>query len=151
MRSGLAMRDAIHEYGAQPHYQAWLAEALSRVGRAPEGLERLASYLDKKHEVLVYEPEIHLARASLYLAENQANTADAMRSILAAIEIARGHGSKSFELRATTALARLLAGQGRRHEPHTMLAVISHWFAEGFDTADLKDARALLGELGSNV
>jgi tetratricopeptide (TPR) repeat protein len=149
MRSGLAMRDAIHEYGAQPHYQAWLAEALSRVGRVPEGLDLLRSYLEKNHEVLVYEPEIHLARASLYLAETPANTADALRSILTASEIARGHGSKSFELRATTSLARLLAAQSRRHEAHTMLAKIYGWFTEGFDTADLKDAKALLAELSA--
>ena len=64
-----------------------------------------------------------------------------------AIEIARRQSARSEELRATTSLARLLAKQGRRDEARTMLAEIYGWFTEGFDTADLKDAKALLDEL----
>jgi predicted ATPase len=60
---------------------------------------------------------------------------------------ARGQESKSYELRATTSLARLLAKQGRQDEAHAMLAEIYDWFTEGFDTADLKDAKALLDQL----
>jgi predicted ATPase len=60
---------------------------------------------------------------------------------------ARGQESKSYELRATTSLARLLAKQGKRDEAHAMLAEIYDWFTEGFDTADLKDAKALLDQL----
>ena len=56
-------------------------------------------------------------------------------------------GAKAWELRATMSLARLLAKQGRRDEARTMLAEIYSWFTEGFDTADLKDAKALLDEL----
>ena len=63
------------------------------------------------------------------------------------IEIARKQSAKSWELRATTSLARLLAKQGRHDEAHTMLADIYNWFTEGFDTADLKDARTLLDDL----
>ena len=66
-----------------------------------------------------------------------------------AIEVAREQSAKSWELRATMSLARLLAKQGRREEARTMLADIYNWFTEGFDTADLKDAKALLDELGS--
>ena len=58
-------------------------------------------------------------------------------------------GAKSWELRATTSLARLLAKQGKREEARAMLAEIYNWFTEGFDTADLKDAKALLEELGA--
>ena len=58
-------------------------------------------------------------------------------------------GSKAFELRATTSLARLLAKQGKRDEARTILSEIYNWFTEGFDTADLKDAKALLDELNS--
>ena len=57
--------------------------------------------------------------------------------------------AKLFELRATTSLARLLAKQGRRDEARAMLAEIYNWFTEGFDTADLKDAKALLDELAT--
>jgi hypothetical protein len=149
MRAGLAARDAIREFGAQPHYRAWLAEACGRIGRIQEGLDLVTPYLDKKHEVLIYEPEVHLARASLFLAQDPPNTADAIGSVKTAIEIAKGYGGKSFELRATTSLARLLDRQGKRDEALLMLADIYGWFTEGFDTADLKDAKTLLDELGS--
>src|SRR5216684_4504863 len=66
-----------------------------------------------------------------------------------AIEIARRQEAKSWELRATTSLARLLEQQGRRDEARAMLAEIYGWFTEGFDTIDLKDAKALLDEWGS--
>jgi tetratricopeptide (TPR) repeat protein len=146
MRAGLAIREAIQEYGA-PHYQAWLAEALGRVGRVREGLDLIASYLDKEHEVAVYEPEEHLVRASLYLEQYPPDILQAKRSTQVAIEMAQGFGAKSFELRATTSFARLLASQGKRKEACAMLAEIYGWFTEGFDAADLKDAKALLDEL----
>ena len=75
--------------------------------------------------------------------------AEAERCFRTAIEIARRQSARSAELRATTSLARLLAKQGRRDEARTMLAEIYGWFTEGFDTADLKDAKALLEELSS--
>ncbi len=65
----------------------------------------------------------------------------------ARLRFARRQSAKSLELRATTSLARLLAKQGRRDEARAMLAEIYGWFTEGFDTADLKDAKALLDEL----
>jgi predicted ATPase len=67
-----------------------------------------------------------------------------------AIEIAKSQSAKSRELRATTSLARLLAKQGHRDEARPMLAAIYGWFTEGFDTADLKDAKALLDELSGS-
>ena len=60
-----------------------------------------------------------------------------------------GQEARLFELRATAGLARLLADQGKRDEARTMLAEIYNWFTEGFDTLDLKDAKALLDELKS--
>jgi predicted ATPase len=65
------------------------------------------------------------------------------------IEIAQRQQAKSWELRATTSLARLLRDTNRRDEARTRLAQIYGWFTEGFDTADLKDAKALLDELGN--
>jgi predicted ATPase len=64
-----------------------------------------------------------------------------------AVKIAREQAARSWELRATTSLARLLAKQGKRDEGRAMLADIYNWFTEGFDTADLKDAKTLLDEL----
>jgi predicted ATPase len=75
------------------------------------------------------------------------NRAEAQSCYERAIEIARGQSARSLELRATTSLARLLAKQRRRDEARAMLAEIYNWFTEGFDTADLKDAKALLDEL----
>jgi predicted ATPase len=66
-----------------------------------------------------------------------------------AIELAREQTAKSWELLATTSLARLLQKQGRRSEVREMLAEIYNWFTEGFDTADLKNAKALLDELSA--
>jgi predicted ATPase len=64
-----------------------------------------------------------------------------------AIAIAQAQNARSLELRAATSLARLLAEQGQRWQARDLLAPTSGWFTEGFDTADLKDARALLDEL----
>jgi predicted ATPase len=66
-----------------------------------------------------------------------------------AIAIAREQSAKSFELRATVSLARLLDQQGKRDEARSILGEIYGWFTEGFDTADLKDAKALLDQLGA--
>ena len=73
----------------------------------------------------------------------------AERDFRGAIELARTMNAKSPELRALTSLARMLAKQGKRDEARTMLAEIYGWFTEGFDTADLKDAKALLDELNA--
>jgi len=66
-----------------------------------------------------------------------------------AVEIAQDQHAKSWELRATMSLARLLAKQGQRNEARTMLSEIYNWFIEGFGTSDLKDAKALLDELAT--
>jgi predicted ATPase len=81
------------------------------------------------------------------MVQNPSDVAEAERCFRTAIEIARRQSARSPELRATTSLARLLDEQGRREEARTTLAEIYGWFTEGFDTADLKDAKALLEEL----
>ena len=73
--------------------------------------------------------------------------ADAEQCFRTAIEIARQQSARTEELGATTSLARLLDEEGRRDEARTILGAIYGWFTEGFDTADLKDAKALLDEL----
>jgi predicted ATPase len=77
------------------------------------------------------------------------NVAEAESCLRTAIDVARWQGARLFELRATTSLARLLKQQGKQDEARAMLAEIYNWFTEGFDTADLKDAKALLDELRS--
>jgi predicted ATPase len=71
------------------------------------------------------------------------------RCFRTAIDIARRQKASFFELRATTSLARLLKRQGKTEEAHKMLSEIYGWFTEGFEFADLKDAKALLDELGA--
>ena len=72
---------------------------------------------------------------------------NAERSFRVALSIARDQGTRGFELRAVTSLARLLHGEERREEARELLAPVYDWFTEGFDTADLKDAKALLTAL----
>jgi predicted ATPase len=95
----------------------------------------------------IYSPYLHQIKGELLLAQKVSDGATAERCFRAAIEIARRQSAKIAELRATTSLARLLAKQDRRDEARTMLTEIYGWFTEGFDTADLKDAKALLNEL----
>ena len=77
----------------------------------------------------------------------QGKSVEAENSFRRAIEIARTQSARMWELRATTSLARLLDEQGKRAEARELLAQLYGWFTEGFDTADLKDAKALLDEL----
>jgi predicted ATPase len=93
------------------------------------------------------EAEVHRLKGELLLSQNASKAAQAEQCFRAAIEIARRQHAKSWELRATTSLARLLAKQRKRDQARTMLAEIYGWFTEGFDTADLKDAKSLLDEL----
>ena len=78
---------------------------------------------------------------------NISNATVADNCFRTSIKLARVQSAKVWELRATMSLSRLLAKQGRRDKARTMLADIYNWFTEGFDTADLKDAKALLDEL----
>ena len=83
----------------------------------------------------------------MLLRRGDSNAAEAQKCFERAIEIARGQSAKSWELRATMSLAHLLNAQGKRDEARAMLGEIYDWFTEAFDTADLKDAKALLDEL----
>jgi predicted ATPase len=79
----------------------------------------------------------------------QGDDAEAEASFHRAVEVARRQQARSWELRATTSLARLWQKQGKREEARRILAEIYGWFTEGFDTADLIEARTLLEELSS--
>jgi predicted ATPase len=100
-----------------------------------------------EHENLWQKAEIYRFKGESLLRKKDSNSAEAKPCFERGIEIARMQNAKALELRATTSLARLLASQGYRDEAHAMLAEIYNWFTEGFDTADLKDGKALLDEL----
>jgi len=94
-----------------------------------------------------YEPEAYRIAAKVMLKKPGSDPIAAETYLRRAIEIARGQAAKWWELRATMSLARLLCDTNRRDEARTILAEIYNWFTEGFDTADLKEAKALLDEL----
>jgi len=100
-----------------------------------------------EYEIRHYEAEMHRLKGELLLRQDDSKLMEAQSCFERAIEIARKQSAKSLELRATMSLARLFAKQGRRDEARAMLAEIYGWFTEGFDTADLRDARTLLDEL----
>ena len=92
-----------------------------------------------------WRPETLRLRGEIRRQEGEKELAEA--DFRAAIALAREMSAKAWELRAATSLARLWRDQGRRAEARDLLAPVYGWFTEGFDTADLKDAEALLGEL----
>jgi predicted ATPase len=148
MRRGIS---AFHASGATPPgwTLSFLASGLRKVGRHEEGLQVLEegfASVAKTGEHLS-SPSLHHVKGDLLLAQNPSDDAEAEQCFCTAIEIARRQSARSPELRATTSLARLLRDTGRRDEARAMLAEIYGWFTEGFDTVDLKDAKALLDEL----
>jgi len=129
--------------------RAWLADALRKARRFEDGLAVLAeaSAFAAKNGDHWGDAEIHRIRGELSLESGGDRSSEAEAHFREAINIARRQSAKSWELRAVTSLARLLQGLGRREEARARLAEIYAWFTEGFDTADLKDAKALLEEL----
>ena len=128
---------------------ATLADACLRAGRIEHGLKAIGDALDqvRRSGECFWEAEINRLRGELLLGQSPSDPALARASVEHAIKKARQQGAKSLELRATTSLARMLMSTDRRDEVRAMLAEIYKWFTEGFDTADLKDAKALLDEL----
>jgi tetratricopeptide (TPR) repeat protein len=122
-----------------------LAEALEREGAILDALETVEQALQLNAEQACYRPEILRVRGELRFKQGQTELAEA--DFREAIVLAQKMSAKAYELRTTASLARLLASQDRRDEARTMLAEIYHWFTEGFDTVDLKEAKALLDEL----
>ncbi len=146
---GLAMSRATGAELFRPYYLTLLGEAYIETGSLDDGLSALTEALAAadEHEIRHYEAETYRLKGELLLKQNNSDVLEAQSCFERAIEIARQQSAKSWELRATMSLTRLLAKQGRRDEAQTMLAEIYGWFTEGFNTADLKDAKALLDEL----
>jgi predicted ATPase len=142
IRQGLA---GLAELGARlsiTEYLTCLAEAQGFGGMVDEALIAIEEALQANAEELVYRPNTLICRGDLRLKLGLTDPAEA--DFREAIAFAQKMQAKAWELRATTSLARLLASQGRRDEARAMLAEIYNWFTEGFDTADLNDAKALL-------
>jgi predicted ATPase len=151
IREGLAAFRSTGTRASLPYCLSMLVEACIKSGRVDDGLSALTEALAAadEQEDRSWEAEMHRLKGELLLKQNNLNAAKAQSCFERAIEVARKQSAKSFELRATTGLSRLLASQGRREEARAMIAEIYNWFTEGFDTADLKDAKALLDQLAT--
>jgi tetratricopeptide (TPR) repeat protein len=128
----------------------FLALAQGKAGLADQGLAKIdeAVALAKKTKESGHESGLYLVKGQLLLMKDPRALRKAQQCFSTAIGIARDQRAKSDELAAVTHLARLLGSNGRREKARAMLSEIYNWFTEGFDTADLKDAKALLDELG---
>ena len=157
IRQGL---DAYRATGAEyqrPHFLTLLAEASGLLDQPEGGLAALEEALTLMEQTgeQYYEAELHRQRGELLLlraekshpAQSSRDQHDAETCFQQALDIARRQEAKALELRAAMSLSRLWQRQGKRAEAYTLLAPIYGWFTEGFDTADLQDARALLEAL----
>jgi adenylate cyclase len=129
---------------------AMLAQGYQRLGRHDEALaifDQALAHVERSGEMLD-TAEILRLKGDLLLASDGLPAA-AERCFREAVDLARVQQARWWELRAAVSLARLLASQGRRDDARVMLSEIYNWFTEGFDTADLKDAKALLDQLGA--
>jgi predicted ATPase len=150
MHHGLRAHRATGAEANRSYFLVLLAEAHGTLGEPEAGLAVLAEALVHVEHTgeRYYEAEIHRLKGELLLQQSSDNQADAETCYQQAIDIARNQQAKSLELRATTSLAKLRQQQGKRQEAYDLLAPVYSWFTEGFDTADLQEAKALLEELG---
>jgi predicted ATPase len=125
-----------------------LADAYREAGHPDRGLEAMAEAWEiaGSEPVGFYAPELHRIRGELLLAHDAGAAPEAEACFRRALGLARGRQARSFELRAATSLARLAVRQGRRAAAQGPLAECYDTFTEGFDTSDLREARALLDE-----
>jgi predicted ATPase len=141
----------------RPHLLTLLAEASGLLGQTEGGLAALEEALTLVEQTgeRYYEAELHRQRGELLLrceakshpAPDSQDQHEAERCFQHALDVARQQQAKSLELRAAMSLSRLWQHQGKRAEARELLAPIYGWFTEGFDTADLQEAKALLEEL----
>jgi predicted ATPase len=126
-----------------------LAEVADHLGHTADGLQALAEAhtLVEQHDERWWEAEIHRLRGVLLLHQTGTPPEEAEAWLQQALDVARRQGAKSLELRTAMSLARLWQQQGKRADAHDLLAPTYGWFTEGFDTADLQEARTLLKEL----
>ena len=143
LREGLAGRPV----RSRPYGLARLAEALARQGQHGAALGAVREGLQAREETGEgqWDAELHRLEGIALLGLNRVD--DSQNALEEALRIARDRQAKAYELRAATCLARLWGERGRRPEARELLAPIYGWFTEGFDTADLKEAKGLLDEL----
>lgn len=150
MQRGLEAMEAINAQTLRPYCLSLLAEIYVQAGQIREGLATVAQALAvvATTDERFWEAELHRVKGELLLASHD-DPRDVEQAFQKAIDVSRKQNAKSLELRATMSLCRVWQGQARQREAHALLAGIYGWFTEGFDTADLTDAKALLAKLDS--
>jgi class 3 adenylate cyclase/predicted ATPase len=149
IRESMERRKAAHIGAVWPWFLALLAEAHAALGEFDDGfgaLEEALQWVGRNDERL-YAAEVHRIKGDFLLRKPAPDPAQAECCFEQALNIARGAEAKSWELRAATSLARMWLQHNRFDEARTLLAPVYEWFTEGFDTADLQDAKALLDQL----
>jgi predicted ATPase len=133
-----------------PHFLGLLAEAYGHAGQPAQGLAWLAEARETMQRTgdRWWEAELYRLQGELLVLQSRAQADEAEPCFHQALAIARRQQAKALELRAATSVSRLWQQQGKRTEARDLLAPIYGWFTEGFDTADLQEAKALLDELG---
>jgi predicted ATPase len=151
IRQGIAAWRATGAAGTVPYLCTLLADVSNHLGHPEDGLQVLAEAysLVEQHEERWWEAEVCRLRGVLLLRQPGTPPAEAETWLQRALDVARHQEAKSLELRAAMSLSRLWQQQGKRQEAHDLLAAVYAWFTEGFDTADLQDAKALLEALGA--
>jgi predicted ATPase/class 3 adenylate cyclase len=149
IHQGLAAYQATGATRDRPYHLALLAEVSTQGRQITEGLEALAEALGTltQSETRWCEAELHRLRGELLLQHAVAQPEEAEACFQQALDVARRQEAKSLELWAAMSLSRLWQQQGKCQEARDLLAPIYHWFTEGFDTADLQEAKVLLGTL----
>ena len=132
-----------------PYWAAALADAYGRNAQPSEGLATIAYALDHvaQTEERNGEAELYRMNGRILCAEEAADLPAATACFNKAIEVAQSQNAKMWELRATPDLAHLWDRQGKRNEVRALLMPLYDWFSEGFDTADLINAKTLLDDL----
>jgi adenylate cyclase len=149
MHEGMAIYRATESALWLPYFLTLLAETYGAASQPDAGLR----FLDEAHTVMdntqerFYEAEVHRVQGVLVLAQAADQHAQAETCFQHALAIARHQQARSLELRAAMSLARLWQHQGRQVEARALLTPLYTWFTEGFDTADLQEARVLLEQL----
>ena len=142
------LRAAGHEMG-RPYYTGILAAAYGKAGQPAQGLALIEEAVDCMNRTgqRLYEAELQRIKGDLLLAVSRDTQAEAEDCFRHAVDCARRQSAKSLELTAALSLSRLWRAQGKHDDARTLLAEIYGWFTEGFETRDLKEAKALLDEL----
>jgi predicted ATPase len=149
LRQGLATTVALEQALSRPSCLVLFAEAVGHTGQVGEGLQLLAEALTAfeasgRGDILA---ESYRLQGEFLLRQTVPDTAHAEICFQQALTVARRQQAKSWELRTATSLSRLWQQQGKRTEARALLAPIYGWFTEGFDTADLQEAKTLLKNL----